>query len=219
MLTKYCKWCQQEKEIGLFHAHKQMKDGRLNKCAACVVKSVAEWRAKNPGARKEEHAKVREREGFRTREQYLSQKKANAAGKKATALKYARANKEKQMAWLRADRAANPEKYKARREAYRAKVLTESPDKFRAQKSKLQSKRRAAQLQRMPLWYDEFMTSGMYELCAVFRAVGLDMTVDHILPLQGKSVCGFHSHDNLQLMHKSLNSAKHNKLLDELTGY
>ena len=65
-----------------------MKDGRLNKCAECVVKDVAEWRRKNPEARKKEHARKRERNGLRTRKEYFKDRFPNPIGRKATALKY-----------------------------------------------------------------------------------------------------------------------------------
>lgn len=48
-----------------------MKDGRLNKCAACVVLSVKEWRQRNPEARREEYLRgiggARRARGLQTR--------------------------------------------------------------------------------------------------------------------------------------------------------
>lgn len=223
MLTKYCKWCQQEKEIGLFHVHKRMKDGRLNKCGACVVKAVAAWCEKNPDARKIAYAKAREKKGLQTREQYLRKKHECAKGKKASALEYYHRNKDKQREWLKKDRQANPAKYQAKAKRDRLKAIAEKPEQYRALKCRTQSKRRAEQLLRIPAWSDEFITAGMYELCALFRAIGIDMTVDHIVPLQGKKVSGLHVHNNLQLMHREANSAKGNRFqetaLDSVTAY
>lgn len=220
MSEKTCIKCGELKALEMFHRHKLMGDGHLNSCRRCIAAYNKQRSQANPEISKKKYESERKRLGItRTHKEFLLELKANAAGKKATALKYYRANKERQASWAKADRAANPEKYKARSAAYRAKVLAESPDEFRAQKTKLENKRRAAKLQRIPAWADHDAIAGMYELCALFRRIGVDLTVDHIVPLQGKSVCGFHSHDNLQLMHKSLNSAKHNKLLDELTGY
>jgi len=54
---KTCIRCAQTKELNLFHKHKQMADGRLNKCAVCVKECVAEWRLKNPGCRAKEYQK------------------------------------------------------------------------------------------------------------------------------------------------------------------
>lgn len=55
MKTKTCIRCGNEKSVELFHKHHRMRDGRLNKCAACVVECVNEWRQKNSGARRDEY--------------------------------------------------------------------------------------------------------------------------------------------------------------------
>jgi hypothetical protein len=88
MTHKKCFKCGEVRPIEQFHKHAMMKDGRLNKCAPCTVKDVTEWRLKNPDARKKEHARNRERKGFRTREVYYQEKAANKIGRKAVALKY-----------------------------------------------------------------------------------------------------------------------------------
>ena len=85
---KTCFKCKETKPLNLFHKHKKMKSGYLNKCAACVVKDVAEWRTKNPNARKIEHAKNREKQGFKTREEYLTEKKKNAKGRRICLLEH-----------------------------------------------------------------------------------------------------------------------------------
>jgi hypothetical protein len=66
-----------------------MADGRLNKCRTCVLEAVNKWRKKNPGCRKKEHARLRERAGFSTREEYFNRLKENAIGRKVSSLKYA----------------------------------------------------------------------------------------------------------------------------------
>ena len=89
MHTKTCFKCNETKEISLFHRHVGMKDGRLNKCASCVVKGVAEWREKNPQARAKENEKRRIKKGSSTRVEYLEKRKTNAKGRKVTSLQYA----------------------------------------------------------------------------------------------------------------------------------
>ena len=88
-MQKHCKWCKKDKDINLFHKHKGMKDGRLNKCKDCVLSHVYQWRKDNPDCRKTEHVRVREKKGFKTREEYNQQRAAKAIGKKAVRLKYA----------------------------------------------------------------------------------------------------------------------------------
>lgn len=86
---KTCFKCKECKPLSCFHKHKGTKDGHLNKCSECTVKDVAEWRKKNPNARKEEHAKNRAKKGFQTRQEYLEKRKQNAKGRKVAALNYA----------------------------------------------------------------------------------------------------------------------------------
>ena len=86
---KVCIRCHETKPLTEFHKHKGMLDGHLNKCSPCVVKTVSEWRIKNPSCRKVEHARDRERKGFKTRGQYLIDKRNSAVGRNVTASKYA----------------------------------------------------------------------------------------------------------------------------------
>ena len=85
---KGCIKCNEVKPLSSFHRHKGMKDGHLNKCSSCVVEDVALWRKNNPDCRKQEHARKREKRGFKTREQWLIDLKANSIGRRASISKY-----------------------------------------------------------------------------------------------------------------------------------
>lgn len=86
--NKVCYACKEEHPLENFHKHSKMKDGLLNKCKYCVLKSVLEWRSNNPESRKKEHARLREKKGFRSREQYFKERFENKIGRKASALKH-----------------------------------------------------------------------------------------------------------------------------------
>jgi 5-methylcytosine-specific restriction endonuclease McrA len=67
------------------------------------------------------------------------------------------------------------------------------------------AKRQAAQLQRTVSWADLNAIQLVYD-----QATAAGLTVDHIVPLQGKRVSGLHVPNNLRLLSKSENSRKKN---------
>lgn len=66
--------------------------------------------------------------------------------------------------------------------------------------------RKAAKLRATPLWANLKAIALIYE-----EAAKKGLSVDHIIPLQGKKVCGLHVANNLQLMPLAANLAKGNK--------
>jgi 5-methylcytosine-specific restriction endonuclease McrA len=82
----------------------------------------------------------------------------------------------------------------------------ERTPEFRALVTALANKRRARKLQATPAWADEGAIKAIY-----LEAGRLGMHVDHIVPLQGKNVCGLHVENNLQLLSPTENSKKRNK--------
>lgn len=61
---------------------------------------------------------------------------------------------------------------------------------------------RAAKSQRVPKWANLEVIKEFYKNCPE------DMTVDHIIPLRGKTVSGLHVENNLQYLTLSENSSK-----------
>lgn len=76
------------------------------------------------------------------------------------------------------------------------------------------AKRRAAQLQRTPLWLTDAHHKQIdlfyWEAAEVSKVVGDFYHVDHIVPLQGKKVSGLHVPWNLQILHAKENLSKGN---------
>lgn len=69
------------------------------------------------------------------------------------------------------------------------------------------AERRARKLQATPAWADMDLIKRYYDTAATM----CDYHVDHIIPLQGKNVCGLHVENNLQLLPARLNESKGNK--------
>lgn len=71
-----------------------------------------------------------------------------------------------------------------------------------------------------PGWLDELMLlviDEYYDLAQKMQKLtGVPHEVDHIIPLQGKNVCGLNVPWNLQLLTQSENASKKNKVFQEL---
>ena len=128
--------------------------------------------------------------------------------------------KERAKAWS----AANPERrqeilakhretHREERSAYNKAWFADNKDKRAA----YQAKRRAVLLQRTPKWLTEedlWMMEQAYELAQLRTEMfGFEWHVDHVIPLQGKKVCGFHMPENLAVIPGSDNCKKHASFL------
>jgi hypothetical protein len=79
----------------------------------------------------------------------------------------------------------------------------------------LSSKRRAAQLHRVPKWltsFDKLKIKCIYSVASMLTRENKEQWhVDHIIPLQGKDVCGLHVPSNLWFIRGTDNLSKSNK--------
>jgi hypothetical protein len=115
-------------------------------------------------------------------------------------------NPEKFITQRKADREKNRERLNA------AKRLNNRKHAARIRLSNLE--RKQAVRQRTPAWLDlvdKAEMESIYTYCLALRSCGLDYHVDHIIPLQGKSVSGLHVPSNLQVLYSKDNIAKKNR--------
>lgn len=83
---------------------------------------------------------------------------------------------------------------------------------FPAKRLAYVNNRRARKLQATPLWANTFFIEEIYHLATLrTKLSGFAWEVDHIVPLQGKRVCGLHVENNLQVIPASKNRSKGNK--------
>lgn len=73
-------------------------------------------------------------------------------------------------------------------------------------------RRRKCKRGQTPLWADKNKIREIYRDAAEFRAAGLDVHVDHIIPLRAKLASGLHVHQNLTIKLAKWNDSKGNKL-------
>jgi hypothetical protein len=77
-----------------------------------------------------------------------------------------------------------------------------------------EAKRRTAKLQRTPAWVtqdDQWLIAQAYELASIrTKLFVFQWQVDHIVPLQGKNVSGFHVPENIQVIPRADNARKSN---------
>lgn len=80
----------------------------------------------------------------------------------------------------------------------------------------INAKRKSSKLKATPKWLtkeDLFEIKKFYEECKEFSWLSEEpLEVDHIIPLQGKNVCGLHVPWNLRIIPKSENLKKGNRL-------
>lgn len=200
---KTCTKCGECKPLDAFAKRKDTRDGLNYKCKACDSAYQAEryklkpeqiktnartWAAKNPERKRQNFAQWRE---------------ANRDAQREYMRKWWNENLEVQRAKQAEWRAAN----KAHIAKKNAQWRRENPGKDLA----LARTKKAAKIQRTPPWADHEKITAVYEEAAAMRALGIDVHVDHIVPLRGKLVSGLHVHYNLRVILAEDNLAKRNK--------
>lgn len=110
----------------------------------------------------------------------------------------------------------NTERFNAYQSAYyacnKAKKAKTGKARYEANKPAAYSKaakRRASKLQATPIWVDSEAIEAFYSAAIAFRLyTGQEFHVDHVVPLQGKTVCGLHVPANLQILTEAENKKK-----------
>jgi hypothetical protein len=99
-----------------------------------------------------------------------------------------------------------------KREAFR-RWSAKYPEKVR-QRSRLREARAAHQ---KPRWAKQSLMNDIYRLATIAtRETGIQFTVDHIVPLKSRLVCGLHVEHNLTILEASANFKKGNKFWPDM---
>jgi hypothetical protein len=124
------------------------------------------------------------------------------------------ANKGGLCRWCKDCKYSATTKWKNNNKEALKKYKKEYASKKQAKLTSLERKRQAAKLNRTPVWlteFDKLKIECLYQVAAMrTRESGYEWHVDHIIPLQGKTVSGLHVPSNLQVIPATENLRKNN---------
>jgi hypothetical protein len=150
--------------------------------------------------------KVEWKQGNTTRADYFRQYNKSNAGEEAKQRYY-----EKNSARVRARAQSRPA---AEKQAYKSKYKQSNPDLYKT----LTSFRRRRFRDATPPWItrkQKLEIRQLYQIAITMtQTTGERYVVDHIIPLQGETVCGLHVPWNLRVTTQEENLKKSNKILD-----
>lgn len=199
------------KELSEFGKHSTYKDGIDSKCKACVNEYHRALWAKEPERHRTYNAKYKTEHKDIVVERNRLYRGSNPDKLNETRLKYRLSEKgaERARSYARSEQGK-----RSRRNAVQRH---ESTPMGIAKKRASTVKRRTSQMQRTPQWLDEdqnWMIQQAYELSELrSRMFGFRWHVDHVIPLQGKTVSGLHVPWNLRVIPWLDNQRKHNKVV------
>ncbi|MEE9551920.1 MAG: HNH endonuclease signature motif containing protein, partial [Gammaproteobacteria bacterium] len=151
-----------------------------------VLKSCKKYASKDPSAYREKQSEKYQKHGHKYRERLREQYAKDPTAVLTRNAGWRERNSDKVAAdkieWARLDRAKYPAKWRA-----------------------IYAARHSTRIQRTPVWADMEAINFFYECCPE------GCEVDHIIPLQGKNIFGFHIETNLQWLTMHDNRIKNNK--------
>lgn len=131
---------------------------------------------------------------------------------------YRAANRERKAAYDAAYHAANREKRAVTWAAWYA-ANREKTTAYRAANQDIRTAQEAQRRQasrRLVPWVDKALMHDLYALAKIYRNAGIDASVDHIVPLRSKHVCGLHVQDNLTVILAQHNLSKGNRVWPDM---
>jgi hypothetical protein len=186
-----------------FYAEQARRAERTTKtCTRCNITKPLVAYGKNKAILDGHKSRCRECE----REAAAQWRKDNPERAKAAGRRYEAAHPERKKEKLRKWREVNRDNPVQKRKAVKRATAWARKNPHRAGAHK--ARHRAAKIGATPSWARREEMAAIYETA---RALGPGFHVDHIIPLQGETVCGLHCEANLQIIPSSVNIAKRNR--------
>lgn len=189
LTEKTCRTCKQIKPVAAFSRRAKSLDGLQSKCKACCAVLKKEWLTKNVDqvkAYQAEYSKAyRTENASRLADAKRRYHSENSATITAKVLAWQKANPERVNAKNRQWERQHPAKSNAKSACRRARILKATPE-----------------------WANGAAIAEVYERAAKM----VDVHVDHVVPLKSTLVCGLHVPANLEIVPKSANLAKSNRV-------
>lgn len=203
MAGKQCYRCKSVKPINEFGKRISSKDGRKGVCYVCERKDTSDRRKKNLGRYKgyQDKYKAKNADRIETLHHEYVEKNKEKIRKKLKI--WHEQNREKSNEYKRLWAKNNREKVLNAKRKYHS----ENKEKAMADRAK----RRVSKIQANMLWGNKFFIEEIYSLARLRTKIfGFIWEVDHVIPLQGKNVCGLHVEHNLNVIPKIINRKKGN---------
>ncbi len=157
-------------------------------CVDCIAQQAPAWAKANPDETADISRRYRKANPGKVKAWKSADQKRQSPALLARKRRYVEANRDKVNARTKAWELAHPDLCAAKSARYQA------------------SKKR-----RCPAWANHDAINLVYIAAHFRRALGEDVEVDHIIPLQGRKVSGLHVHTNLQIIPRLDNKVKSNR--------
>lgn len=203
---KLCKGCKSIRTLDEFYNDSSKKDGKSTRCKQCKNAASSIYVSKHRNEVRKISKNWRERNIHKKRNSDLEWRKSNPDKYKAIRKKYRENHKETLSESFKKWRVQNKKHLKVKYQEWSIRN--------RGLKTFLQSKRHADILLRTPVYANLEKIKQFYiEAERLSLETGVRHHVDHIIPLRGVTVSGFHHEGNLQILTAEKNLAKSNKLI------
>ncbi len=212
MMFKTCGNCKELKALSEFHLNCASKDGHTSQCKACRCAKKKIYRAANLekiAAQNKIWYYENHDENLKRSSTYYYENKEVILERRKPYMKVWRKNNRGHLnEYDKSYRQENKETYDLYIKPYLKQWAKENKDSVNSRNSK----HRANKINATPSWGDEETIKEVYrESQRLTKETGVIHHVDHIVPLNGKNVCGLHWEGNLQILTQTQNLSKGNK--------